>query len=98
LEQRVKHLVDQAKVVEREKSEDPLVMVLNNQMVLANRQKELAKNQYYLTKMLYYSLEVIRRVLKSINCVNREDEENNYELHLTEVVDKIENYIRNGLI
>ena len=96
LEQRVKDLVDQKKIVEREKSEDPLEMILKNQMVLANRQKELAKNQYYLTKMLYYSLEVIRRILKSVNFVNGEDEENNHELHLTEVVDKIENYIRNG--
>lgn len=95
LEQRRKEMVERKKVQEKlSKSppKDPLIMVLDNQMVLAKLQRKLTKNQYYLTKMLYYSLEVIRRVSTSLN---NKEEEDNHDLRLTEIVEKIENYIKN---
>lgn len=94
LDQRVKNQSAYKSLKESKPSlKDPLTMVLDNQMVLATQQKKLAKNQFYLSKMLYYSLEVIRRVLLSIN---KEDEESN-GFSLTEVVNKIESYIKTSI-
>ena len=95
LEQRRKEMVDHKKaketVIPQSPPKDPLIMVLDNQLILAKQQRKLTKNQYYLTKMLYYSLEVIRRVL---TCINKKEEEDNDGLRLTEVVERIENYIK----
>ena len=70
---------------------DILAMVLKNQRKLAKEQLKLAETQHYLTKFLYYSLEVMRRIIRSINSKR---EERSVIKHSTEIDAHIINYLK----
>ena len=67
-----------------------LFRVLKNQRKLAERQLKLAESQRYTTKLLYYSLEVMKRVLYSIN--NKKEFN-----HAPEIDSKIIEYVKSRI-
>ena len=100
LRNRLKEEKDKTKEVRVEEKElitikDILFIVLKNQRELAEKELILAESQRYLTKLLYYSLEVTRRVIKSID--NKKEE--NFELkHPLEIESKIIEYLKSKVL